>query len=298
MAEDKRSYTVTKLLSGAGEQVVIPSHHEGLPVAAIGDAVFRGKTDLVSVEIPDTIKRIGAYAFSDCTALTSITMPHSVEKTGTGAFEGCTALASVRFSERFETLGVRTFAGCTALSEVTLPNSLTKIGGSAFLDCVGLTSITLPRYLEEIGPRAFGGCTGLETIDIPDFVTKIEEYAFENCEKLSVVTIGEKTTLWSLGTGAFSGTAVQNLTLPKKMGALYGGAFSGMKKLQSLTFSGAELIGRSIMEETPITTLTFTGKVEEFQAMHEKNADWYLNSLGNVTHVICSDGTFLIPFAE
>ena len=52
LADDKRSYVVTEVLAGAGSHVVIPSHHENLPVATIGDAVFRGKTDLVSVEIP------------------------------------------------------------------------------------------------------------------------------------------------------------------------------------------------------------------------------------------------------
>ena len=297
LAEDKRSYTVTELLAGAGEHVVIPSHYEGLPVATIGDAVFRGKTNLLSVEIPDTVTYIGAYAFSGCTALTSITMPHSVEETGTGAFEGCTALANVRFSEFLVTLGARTFANCTALTEVSLPSSLTRIGGSAFYGCTGFSSIKLPKYLEEIGPRAFGGCTGLTSMEIPNFVTQIEEYAFEGCSRLSTVTFGEKTSLMNLCKGAFSGTAIESLTLPKKMAVLYDGAFSGMEKLKTLTFAGASLMGNDLMEGTPVTVLTLTDTVENFNAM-VKGDHWYRNSLGNVTSVVCTNGTVSVTAAE
>ena len=297
LAEDKRSYTVTEVLAGAGTHVVIPSHHENLPVATIDDAVFRGKTDLISVEIPDTVKWIGDYAFAGCTALTRVVMPHSVLETGTGAFEGCTALSSVRFSERLELLGARTFAGCTALTEVTLPNSLKTIGGSAFLGCTGFTSITLPKNLQEIGPRAFGNCTGLTTIAIPDGVVEIEEYAFENCANLATVTLGEKTSLMSLCRGAFAGTAIESLTLPKKVAILRDGAFSGMSKLESLSIAGADLIGNDILEGTKVTTLDFNDTVENFDNM-KKGDYWYRNSLGNVTSVSCTNGTVTVSGAE
>lgn len=297
LAEDKRSYTVSAVLAGAGEHVSIPSYYEGLPVATIGDAVFRDKTNLLSVDIPDTVKHIGSYAFSGCTSLTSLTMPHSVLTTGTGAFEGCNALASIRLSEHLEILGARTFAGCTALTEVSLPSSLIKIGGSAFFGCTGFSSMTLPKYLQEIGPRAFGGCTGLTTVAIPDRVTTIEEYAFEGCTSLSSVTFGEKTSLMQLCKRAFAGTAIESLTLPKRLAVLYGGAFAGMEKLKTLTFAGADIIDNDLMEGTPVTVLTLTDTMERFHAM-TKSEYWYRNSLGNVTSVVCTNGTVAVSAAE
>lgn len=297
LADDSRSYIVSKLLSGAGENVVIPSHHANLPVATIGDAVFRGKTNLLSVTIPDTVKYIGDYAFEGCTALTTVTMPNSVLETGVGAFEGCTALSSIRFSVNLETVGARSFAGCTALEEITLPKSVKTIGGSAFYDCTGLTAIELPKYLDTIGPRAFGNCTGLTAVSIPDFVTEIEEYAFEGCSSLSSVTFGEKSSLEMLCRGAFGGTAIKELTLTHKLIVIYGGAFSGMTALEKLTFAGAYLIDDDIMEGTPLTTLHFSGTKETFEAQI-KGENWYRNSVGNVTSVVCSDGTVTVSAAE
>ncbi len=297
LADDSRSYIVTKLLSGAGEHVVIPSHHENLPVATIGEAVFRGKTNLKSVTIPDTVKVIGDYAFEGCTALTELVMPHSVLETGTAAFEGCTALTSIRFSERLETLGARTFSGCTALTQITLPQSLKTIGGSAFYGCTGFTSFTLPKNTVKIGPRAFAGCTGLTEMKIPDRLTEIEEYAFEGCTKLATLTLSEKNSLMSLCRGAFSGTAITELTLPGKLAVLRDGAFSGMTALTKLTFAGADFIGNDIMEGTSLTTLHYTDTVESFEAL-VKIENWHRNTKGNVTSVVCSNGTLTVTDAE
>ena len=297
LSSDSRSYIVTELLAGAGENVVIPSHHENLPVATIGDSVFRGKTNLKSVTIPDTVKYIGDYAFAECTALTSLVMPHSIAETGTGAFEGCTALSEVRFSERLEKLGARTFAGCTALEDLSLPQSLKTIGGSAFYGCTGIETIVIPKYVEMIGPRAFAGCTGLTAIAIPDHVAEIEEYAFEACSNLASVTFGAKSSLMNLCKGAFSGTAITELTLPAKLAVLRDGAFSGMTALQRLTFAGADFIGNDIMEGTSVTTLYFSGTVEQFDAMN-KAAAWYRNTNGDLVSVVCNDETIVIKTEE
>lgn len=301
LAEDSRSYIVTELLAGAGENVVIPSHHENLPVATIGANVFRGKTNLLSVTIPDTVKYIEDYAFAGCTALTSVTMPHSVLSTGTGAFEGCTSLTTIRFSERLETLGARTFSGCTALTQVTLPQSLRTIGGSAFYGCTGFTSFTIPKYVTKIGPRAFARCIGLTAITIPDHVVEIEEYAFEDCARLATVTFSEKTSLMNLCKGAFSGTAIEMLTIPCKLAVVRDGAFAGMRELKKLTFAGADFIGGRILEGTPLTVIHFFGTVEEFGAeTMRKNANWYRNSdpVGNVRTVVCSNGTVTVADME
>ena len=287
-----RGYIVTELLAGAGSEVVIPSHYENLPVIAIGPAVFRGRTDLTSITIPDTVKVIGDYAFEGCTALTSLTMPHSIVTTGTGAFSGCTSLSDIRFSERLETLGARTFAGCTALTEITLPASVKTIGGSAFAGCTSLTAITLSKSLDKIGPRAFSGCTGLTSLAIPDRVTEIEEYAFENCTGLTAITFGEKSSLVDLCRGAFAGTSIETLYFHEtaSMAIIRDGAFSGMTALRTLTLPHADLIGSGILEGTPLTVIHFHGTVEEWESIR-KLGGWESNTLGAIASVVCSDGT-------
>ncbi|MBR4259370.1 MAG: leucine-rich repeat protein, partial [Kiritimatiellae bacterium] len=51
----------------------VPSTIDGLPVAAIADRAFYGLTNLVSITIPSSVKRIGKNAFGGCSSLVSVT---------------------------------------------------------------------------------------------------------------------------------------------------------------------------------------------------------------------------------
>ncbi len=51
----------------------IPSEHDGLPVVSIGDNAFNNNRTMSSVEIPSSVKSIGAGAFADCGNLMRIT---------------------------------------------------------------------------------------------------------------------------------------------------------------------------------------------------------------------------------
>ena len=66
---------------------VIP---EGTKVIAA--KAFANRTDLSSIEIPDSVTEIGDFAFSGCTNLASIKIPNSVKKIGFSAFAGCHSL--------------------------------------------------------------------------------------------------------------------------------------------------------------------------------------------------------------
>ena len=55
--------------TGTGGVVRIPAHLGGLPVVAIGDSAFLGKTAMTSVTIPAGVVTIGNGAFSGCTGL-------------------------------------------------------------------------------------------------------------------------------------------------------------------------------------------------------------------------------------
>ena len=48
-----------------------------------------------SIELPDTITEIGAYAFSCCIELTSLEIPDSVQTIDSSAFYDCSGLTSV-----------------------------------------------------------------------------------------------------------------------------------------------------------------------------------------------------------
>jgi uncharacterized repeat protein (TIGR02543 family) len=199
--ENGTAYYSVKKYSGTATVVDIPSEYEGWPVTEIDSSAFSGNTNLVTVNIPNTITEIGSDAFSDCTAIVSITIPGSVTTIGSSAFEGCTALASV-----------------------SLPDSVTSIGISAFDSCSSLASIKLPKKLTYLGNSAFEDCTALKSIDIPGTLKEIDYCTFNGCSNLATVTLNEG--LESISFGAFSSKKLTKLIIPKSVTSINDEAFN------------------------------------------------------------------------
>lgn len=194
---------VLKRYTGTDAEVVIPDG-----VTQIDDA-FNRCIWLKSVNIPDSVTKIGRWAFSHCTSLTSINIPDSVTVIGPYAFSDCTSLTSITISNAVMKIDGSVFGGCTSLIGIDVkeenrhyisidgnlyrkkgktlikyangkkatsfenPDYVTEIGPSAFYGCTSLTSITIPNSVTKIGSSAFSGCTSLTSINIPDSVTKI-----------------------------------------------------------------------------------------------------------------------------
>ena len=181
----------------------------------ICDEAFRDCTKLTSIEIPDSVTRIGDSAFWGCTGLTSIGIPSGVTRIGNYAFYGSTGLASIEIPSSVTGIGAGAFSGCSSLESITLPfvgdkphtatdnyqypfgyifGTKSYVGGTAtkqyyYGDSTSSTTSTtysIPSSLKSVtitGSRyipfsAFYGCTGLTSIGIPDSVTRIGDGAF------------------------------------------------------------------------------------------------------------------------
>ena len=70
---------------------------EGLTV--IEYAAFYSCTSLKSVEIPNTVERIGSLSFSGCAGVSDITIPSRVNNIESLAFQTWTSLKNVRFEQ-------------------------------------------------------------------------------------------------------------------------------------------------------------------------------------------------------
>ncbi len=97
--------------------------------------------EVTSIEIPNTITKIGDYQFAGFNNVTSITIPDKVKSIGENAF----------FS-------------CRCLTNVTIPNSVTSIGWGAFSSCSNLTNITIGNSVKSIENYAFSSCVKLVEI--------------------------------------------------------------------------------------------------------------------------------------
>ncbi|MCI9641750.1 MAG: leucine-rich repeat protein, partial [Eubacterium sp.] len=77
---DEQEATITKYNGNAGS-VYIPETLDGYTVVALGDGLFRNKTNMYAVEIPNTVTKIGSYVF-DNTGLTSLVLPSKLTYMG------------------------------------------------------------------------------------------------------------------------------------------------------------------------------------------------------------------------
>ncbi|MBQ2661371.1 MAG: leucine-rich repeat protein [Clostridia bacterium] len=103
---------------GKAKDVIIPSEIDNIEVAKIGDNAFAGRTDIISVSIPEGIDEIMSEAFSGCSSLKEITFPKSLYFIQNNAFENCTSLERVDFLNSFVWFYQEAFANCKKLSSV------------------------------------------------------------------------------------------------------------------------------------------------------------------------------------
>lgn len=209
-------------------------------VLGIGANAFQNMTTLEYVQIPSTVKTIGANAFSGVSGArfdngngeTTLDLSN-VTSIGEGAFQNCSGLGSggtttVQFGSGLNEIGANAFQNANLgavnfaadapitsigkgafsnnqLQRLTLPNNVKTIEASAFANNI-FSSITLPGSLTTIGDNAFyrpasGPNTSLTYLTIPGSVTSIGAGAFDNYTGLQTVDV--KSTSLTLGDRAF-----------------------------------------------------------------------------------------------
>ena len=118
-------YSIDKWLDTDAQEVDMTQIDELKSIGMVGEAAFKGLTNLKKVILPNTIEVIDRDAFANCTALTSI-------KLG---------------GNKLDEIGNNAFSGCTKLTRIDIPKNVSRIKGGAFDDCNALQTIIL-RHTE------------------------------------------------------------------------------------------------------------------------------------------------------
>lgn len=218
-------------------------------ITELADGLF-DRSDLASIEIPASVKTIGADVFSGCASLTELVIPEGVTSIGDGAFASMSSLEKISLPSTLTQLGDDVFLLCSKLdlskSEIkdssavkvedgvlysgdmtrllfypsaktdetyVMPESVTSIPTRAFYSHAYVKNITLSPNLTEISDYAFANVQNGGKIVIPASVTKIGQEAFNNAY-FETIEFATGCELTSIGYMAFSFVHVQTIVLP------------------------------------------------------------------------------------
>lgn len=239
------------------------------PVTKIENNVFY-YWPISSIDLPNTITRIGSFAFVRCEYLKEIEIPNSVTTIENDVFSWCESLEKIILPDSLKIIQDKTFYYCISLKEISLPKSLVEIGNYAFWYC-GMTEISIPDKVTKIGEYAFY-CNGeLAKVAIPSGVTEIKKSTFQLCRNLKEISIPEGVK--TIGETAFSQcNSLQEINIPGSVTSIGKGAFTecnalkevkvpdGVKTIELRTFYGCQNL-QTVELPTSITTigLAFNG---------------------------------------
>ena len=158
------------------DKIEIPATYRGNAVSTILDDAFRG-LDVKSVVIPDSIKKIGAFAFEGCDKLIGVSIPKSVESIGECAFANCESLVDIEVDDsnpNYKSIDGNLYSKDSKFliqyaigksdSFFSVPESVTNIGKSAFANSYELVSITVGNGVKRVDDNAFLKCHRLVEI--------------------------------------------------------------------------------------------------------------------------------------
>ena len=146
---------------GTITDIVLPRY-----LVEIGEDAFRG-SDIASVEMPNTVKRLGVHAFADCKNLKNVTLSSSLTLIPMGAFSGCEALEELQVPASVKKIADLAFEA-SGLKEMELPMGVEMVGAGAFFNCQQLEKLAFPNSLKRLGVCSFLYCNKLKSLTLPD----------------------------------------------------------------------------------------------------------------------------------
>ena len=125
---------------------------------------YASKDSLTTLILPEGLEEIPAEIASDCTNLTSVNIPDSVKKIDDSAFINCSSwIRNEPLPACLVEIGDSAFSGCTSwkLDDVVFPETMTSIGSLAFNN-VNIKRVLIPASVNEIGSDAFSKSISLK----------------------------------------------------------------------------------------------------------------------------------------
>lgn len=301
------------------ESVILPA---GL--IEIRENAFNSATALLSVEIPNSVEIIGAYAFQYCgkaavtfeeggeaalaignyafdhTHFTKIELPARLVALGNSVFENNTDLAQVVFAEgsKLAVIGNSAFVNTMKLEEITFPDSLVTIGNNLFSrsDAInsGIKRVVFGNGLKTMGEENFINLSALEYVYLPASLETMGISNFRLCPKLTTVEFGSGSKLTKIPMGTFQQTGLTEIVIPASVKEIESqnpnnyfsyGAFENCMSLKKVEF-----------ENGSVCTLIGNKAFYNCTSLTEFNIPATVIEIGNECFMFCTGfETFTVP---
>lgn len=233
--KNKEGITVTGysgLITGAFDQVAIPSEIDGTSVVAIGEEAFSGCT-FKRVYLPMNLVTIGESAFEECGNLHGVVFPDTLKRIERYAFYNCSFKgADIVLPEGVEYLG-HGFMQSSDPESIKIPASLENFADGFLVGCKG-EYLVAPEHpwLKSVNGIVFNKkgttlyafpYTKTGSYSVPEGITRIDEYAFYASDLTKVVL---PNGLQEIGSKAFkNATDLTSINIPRSVKSIGEEAF-------------------------------------------------------------------------
>ncbi len=274
---------------------------------------------LTTINLPDTVEKIGNYAFKGTSLSGSLYLPNSLKTIGVGAFDSLkltgtltipdsvTTISNEAFNNNkftklvigqnssLTTIGNNAFRNNQISNAIALPKSLTTVGYNAFR-ANSIPKLALNYGLKSIGYEAFESNKITGTINIPVTVEKIDTQAFRK-NQIEAVIFNKNSALTTLGSYAFAGNKISNAIMMPK----------GLTKISSYVFSNNTISSLSFEEGSVATVIernAFSDQAKSIKGTLEIPASvtsinfWAFTGALNVESLTFGENSKLITLGE
>ncbi len=208
-----------------------------------------------TVIIEGNIKSISNRCFQNCVSLKSVALLAEITEIGDYAFFNCQKLETLVLPTSLEKIGSYALYNLVSLKSLTIPESVTEFGALAiFFDDISFASMDKSMFLKDEDGNGYylGNETNpymifvkpidkTKSVEIADTTKYILDYAFDGCTELSSIEIPASVEV--IGSYAFKGTALTELTIPGTVKTIGNSAFYNCDSLVTVTVGeGVKLI--------------------------------------------------------
>lgn len=260
----------------------------GNTCSSIGDKAFC-YSDITTLELPTSVKTIGASAFEGVSGVQSAIDLNSVTRFGVNAFKHYSGEIDVSDSAATELpdgafygsgvsgtvlldsirrIGEKAFYGCASITRIVFGENFLGAGSDAFALCSGIISVEFNAIsAEDLSSAIFSNNSGERSFDlmIGSSATRIPAFIFSD-SAVATVTFESDSSCTHIGKNAFADTSrlgAMDLVLPNSVKSIGDGAFQ-QTMLERVTFgTGIESIGNNAFRAMSINDAAGNGKINE-----------------------------------